>query len=67
MEEIKIGKYRHFKGNEYQVLYIGKDSETCEDVVVSKPYTEKARYGFALQKCGMKPLYVTARNINDLH
>lgn len=34
MEEIKIGKYRHFKGNEYQVLYIGKDSETCEDVVV---------------------------------
>ena len=34
MEEIKIGRYRHFKGNEYQVLYIGKDSETCEDVVV---------------------------------
>ena len=34
MEEIKIGKYRHFKGNEYQVLYIGKDSETCEAVVV---------------------------------
>ena len=34
MEKIKIGKYRHFKGNEYQVLYIGKDSETCEDVVV---------------------------------
>ena len=34
MEELKIGRYRHFKGNEYQVLYIGKDSETCEDVVV---------------------------------
>jgi len=34
MEEIKIGKYRHFKGNEYEVLYIGKDSETCESVVV---------------------------------
>ena len=34
MEEIKIGRYRHFKGHEYQVLYIGKDSETCEDVVV---------------------------------
>ena len=34
MEEIKIGRYRHFKGNEYEVLYIGKDSETTELVVV---------------------------------
>lgn len=34
MEEIRIGRYRHFKGNEYEVLYIGRDSETMEDVVV---------------------------------
>lgn len=34
MEEIKIGKYRHFKGNEYEVLYIAKHSETQEDMVV---------------------------------
>jgi len=34
MAEIKLGKYRHFKGNEYEVLYIGKDSETMEDVVI---------------------------------
>ncbi len=34
MEEIKIGKYRHFKGNEYRVLYIAKHSETLEDMVV---------------------------------
>lgn len=34
MEEIKLGRYRHFKGNEYEVLYIGKDSETMEDVVI---------------------------------
>ncbi len=34
MEEIKIGKYRHFKGNEYEVLYLAKDSETLETVVV---------------------------------
>lgn len=33
-EEIKIGKYRHFKGNEYEVLYIAKHSETLEDMVV---------------------------------
>lgn len=34
MEEIKKGKYRHFKGNEYEVLYTAKHSETLEDYVV---------------------------------
>ena len=31
---IKLGKYRHFKGNEYEVLSIAKHSETGEDMVV---------------------------------
>lgn len=34
MEEIKKGKYRHFKGGEYEVLYLAKDSETLETLVV---------------------------------
>lgn len=30
-----VGKtYRHFKGNTYRVLYIARDSETLEDMVV---------------------------------
>ena len=36
MDEIKIGKYRHFKGGEYEVLYLAKDSETLETLVVYK-------------------------------
>ena len=32
--QVKIGKYRHFKGNEYRVLYNAKHSETGEDMVV---------------------------------
>ena len=31
---IPLGKYRHFKGNEYEVLYLAKDSETLETLVV---------------------------------
>lgn len=31
---VKLGKYRHFKGNEYEVLHIAKHSETLENMVV---------------------------------
>ena len=34
MEEIIPGRYRHFKGNEYEVLYLAKHSETLELMVV---------------------------------
>ena len=34
--DIKLGKYRHFKGNEYEVIAIARHSETCEDMVVYK-------------------------------
>ena len=36
MEDIKLGKYRHFKGGEYEVLFIATDSETLEKRVVYK-------------------------------
>lgn len=31
---VQLGKYRHFKGNEYEVIGIAKDSETLEETVV---------------------------------
>ena len=34
MDEIKPGRYRHFKGNEYKVLHIARHSETLEEMVV---------------------------------
>jgi len=35
--EIKLGRYRHFKGNEYMVLGVAKHSETLEPMVVYQP------------------------------
>ena len=34
MEEIRPGSYRHFKGNEYEVLFTARHSETGEEMVV---------------------------------
>lgn len=34
MSEIKCGRYRHFKGGEYEVLHIARHSESEELLVV---------------------------------
>lgn len=33
-EKIKLGKYRHYKGNEYEVIGMAKHSETLDELVV---------------------------------
>lgn len=34
MQDITPGRYRHFKGNEYEVLFLASHSETQEPMVV---------------------------------
>ena len=40
MDTVKLGRWRHFKGGEYDVIAIAKHSETEEAMVVYR-----ARYG----------------------
>lgn len=34
MSALKLGRYRHFKGKEYRLLYLAQHSETMEPMVV---------------------------------
>lgn len=44
--EIKIGsKYRHYKGNEYKIIAVGKHSETLEDLVVYQGLYNSEEFG----------------------
>jgi hypothetical protein len=34
---IPLGRYRHYKGNEYEVIGVARHSETLEELVVYRP------------------------------
>ncbi|QLI80328.1 DUF1653 domain-containing protein [Chitinibacter fontanus] len=35
--ELPLGRYRHYKGNQYEVIDLARHSETCEWLVVYRP------------------------------
>tara|TARA_B110000881_G_C18210908_1_gene334255 strand:- start:92 stop:313 length:222 start_codon:yes stop_codon:yes gene_type:complete len=54
---LKMGKYQHFKGNYYQVLYIAKHSENEEYMVVYQPLYDN--------KEGIRDIWVRPLNMFD--
>ena len=53
MRTIKPGKYQHFKGKKYEVIGVGRDSETLAEVVI---YKALYRSGFGENALWVRPL-----------
>ena len=50
MEDIKLGVYKHYKGNEYRVLAIATHSETLEKMVVEEEKYDEIDMSMIMEK-----------------
>lgn len=45
MEELKLGKYEHYKGKQYEIIGFARHSETLEDLVIYKALYNSEEFG----------------------
>ena len=65
MSQTKLGIYRHYKGNKYQVIYEAKHSETLEDLVVYKALykNKESKYWVRPKKMFLEKVVIDGKKV----
>jgi len=60
---IKLGKYKHYKGKEYEVIGVAKHSETLEEMVVYKALYDEGQIWVRPLKMFLVKVEINGRKI----
>lgn len=55
---MQLGKYKHYKGQEYEVIWIAKHSETLEDLVVYRALYDSQEFGNTALRVRPKQMFL---------
>ncbi len=58
---MQLGKYRHYKGKEYEVIWMAKHSETLEELVVYRALYYSNEFGDNALR--VRPLKIFEENV----
>jgi len=63
MTELKLGKYKHYKGKQYEVIGLAKHSETLDKLVIYKALYNSEEFGSNDLWARPKSMFIETVNI----
>jgi hypothetical protein len=60
---LKLGKYRHYKGKEYEAIGVAKHSETLEELVVYRALYDEGQIWVRSLKMFMEEVEIDGKKI----
>ena len=64
MDELKPGKYQHYKGKQYEVVGVGRHSESLEEFVVYRALYNSEEFGNNSLWIRPKSMFLEIVNVN---
>jgi len=65
MAEVKLGRYKHYKGNYYEIIGVARHSETLEELVVYRALYDSEEFGKNAIWVRPKKMFLETVKIDD--
>ncbi|HRY31101.1 MAG TPA: DUF1653 domain-containing protein [Candidatus Paceibacterota bacterium] len=64
MPSLKLGKYEHYKGKQYEMLGVARHSETLEELVIYRALYDSEEFGPNALWARPKKMFFDTVNVN---